>query len=73
VIVGDRNRETVMRCTRTQNVMLLVGIVAASCFSPLIGAQSTDEQAMRSKEAEALHTKAREVGASGDYAEWRFC
>jgi tetratricopeptide (TPR) repeat protein len=58
-----------MRCTCARNVMLLVGIIAASCFSPLIGAQSKNGQAMRSKEAEALHTKGREAGASGDYAE----
>jgi hypothetical protein len=58
-----------MRCTRAQNVMFLVGIVTASCFSPLMAAQSKGKEAMRSKEAEALHTKAREAGSSGDYAE----
>jgi tetratricopeptide (TPR) repeat protein len=51
-----------------QNVMLVVGVVAASYSRLLVAVQSENKEAVPSKEAEALHTKAREAGAKGDYA-----
>jgi len=59
---------TIVRWTWAKNVMVAVACTAVS-FGALITTQSKSKDSMVSKDAQALHTRAREAGENGNYAE----